>query len=88
MIGSSVKVLKDMTHNIGNELDEQSVWVDHLSSFTYLLFFLFCGVVVITAVQVENQFWPILFLLRFLVYWNWIRVYRVPTGRWEVMEYV
>ena len=27
MIGSSVKVLKDMSHNIGNELDEQSVYV-------------------------------------------------------------
>lgn len=24
-IGSSVKVLKDMSHHIGNELDEQSV---------------------------------------------------------------
>jgi len=30
MIGSSVKVLKDMSHNIGNELDEQSVYVNLL----------------------------------------------------------
>jgi len=42
MIGSSVKVLKDMSHNISNELDEQSVYVVCLliyshSSSDYLL---------------------------------------------------
>jgi len=31
MIGSSVKVLKDMSHHIGNELDEQSVMLDDFS---------------------------------------------------------
>jgi len=37
MIGSSVKVLKDMSHHIGNELDEQSVWVNDFFTFTYLV---------------------------------------------------
>ena len=27
MIGTSVGVLKNMSHQIGNELDEQAVWV-------------------------------------------------------------
>ena len=37
MIGSSVKVLKDMSHHIGSELDEQSVWVTMQSvGFIYL----------------------------------------------------
>jgi len=43
--------------------------------------FLSCDVVVVvTAMQVVNQLYSILSVLRFLVYWYWIRAYRVSTS--------